>query len=145
MSDDDAVPLRDVTVRGYDDIDDAPMLNGDEKQALVEVIESTDFDSLFLLPDFKLDEDDHDVVRIDDDELVDIEHPAGRLAVGYWEDYSAKATRVAQYHRKNDPSLNLANPGCYIPKTTTVVITVDDGIDSIDDPQVGLGAFGGDA
>lgn len=144
---DTTVELRSVTVRSWDDVDQAPMLTGQEKDAVVEVLRETDQTSLFLLPDFKRDEPDHDVVRLDADEVIDVDADGGRLAVGYWEDYSDKAVRVTQFHRKNDPTIDGSNWGCYIPKSTTVVIEADGNLDDLDSPQRGLDDFipGGDA
>jgi hypothetical protein len=138
MPSDDAVELRTVTVRSWDDVDHAPMLTGPEKDAVVTVLRDTRHDSLFILPDFKRDEDDHDVVRLNADSVIDVNANAGRLAVGYWENYSAKAVRVTQFHRKNNPDITGSNWGCYIPKSTTVVIEADGHLDSLDTPQRGL-------
>jgi hypothetical protein len=144
---DDAVELREVTVRSWDDVDQAPMLTGPEKDAVVTVLRETTHNSLFILPDFKRDENDHDVVRLDADSVIDVNADAGRLAVGYWENYSPKAVRVTQFHRKNNPDITGSNCGCYIPKSTTVVIKADGHLDSLDTPQRGLNDYadGGDA
>jgi hypothetical protein len=133
--------LRQVTVRDWGDIDSAPMLTGPEKDAVATVFQETEHDSLVLVPEFKLNEDDHDVVRATDDEALSVEADFGRLAVGYWENYSDGAIRFTQFHRKNDPTINGTNWGCYIPKSTTVVLDAADALGDLDSPQEGLDAF----
>lgn len=133
--------LRHVTVTEWADIDDAPLLTGPEKDAVATLFRETEHQNVVVLPEFKLDEDDHDVVRAADDEALSVEVEFGRLAVGYWEDYSDKAIRFTQFHRKNDPEISGTNWGCYIPKSTTVVIQAGGQMDSLESPQAGLDSF----
>lgn len=133
--------LRHVLVNQWSDVDGAPLLSGSEKDAVAVLFNETDHDSVAILPDFKLQEPDHDVVRASNDEVLDVEVEFGRLAVGYWEDYSDGAVRFTQFHRKNDPSVSGSNWGCYIPKSTTVVLEKGPAFDGLETPQQSLGAW----
>jgi len=135
--------LRQVTVTDWGDIDSAPVLTGSEKHAAATIFGETGHESVVVLPEFKLGESDHDVVRAADDTALSVEADFGRLAVGYWEDYSEKAVRFTQFHRKNDPAACGTDLSCYIPKSTTVVLDAGPQLDSLDAPQAGLGEFAG--
>jgi len=133
--------LRHVTVTEWADIDSAPLLTGPEKHAIATLFRETEHQTAVVLPEFKLDEADHDVVRAADDGALSVEADFGRLAVGYWEDYSDAAIRFTQFHRKNDPTIDGSNWGCYIPKSTTVVVEASGQMETVESPQAGLDSF----
>lgn len=121
-----------IDVTEWADIDAAPsVVDGREKDLVAQLCRNGlphDYEHVVRVPDFKLEELD--------DEIAFVEN-SDRLAIGVCEDYSAKAWRLTQPHRRDD----VADYGTYLPKSWTVVFETGEGIADLDSPQQGLECF----
>lgn len=121
-----------VEVQDWKDIDQAPdKVSGQAKDLVAQLFRDGlphDYEAIVWLPDFKVDELEGEL------ELVE---KSDHLAVGMVEDYSDKAWRVTQPHRKND----VEDYGIYAPKSWTIVFEKGGRLDDLDRPQAGLTDF----
>jgi hypothetical protein len=114
-----------------DDIDAAPQaVDGVEKEHVAAVFRNQSWTYVVWIPDWLLEEsgDDRDIETLENSD---------HLAVGDVSDYSDKAWRFSQPHRKGDP-------GGYLPKSQVVVFERMDGLDDLDTPQKGLTDYAND-
>jgi len=117
-----------IVVSDLGDVDAARKLSGKEKELVAEKFRKTDWDHIVWFESWLLDDDDKDIQTIEASE---------NLAVGVVEDYSEKAIRFTQPHRKDE----VGDPGGYAPKKCVIWLERGPGIEDLETPQGRLGDF----
>jgi len=121
-----------VEVQDWKDIDSAPdKVSGQDKDLVAAGFReglAHDYEAIAWLPDFKLDE-------LDDE--LELMETSDHLVAGVVEDYSDKAWRITQPHRRDA----VDDYGVYAPKSWTIVFEKGSRLDDLDTPQKGLADF----
>lgn len=117
-----------LIVAGWDDIDRATEPTDRDKQRVASIFSEQSWDYVVWIPTWLLDDADKDVETVE---------ASTHLAVGDVEDYSDKAWRLHQPHRNS----GIDEPKAFLPKSSVVVFERARGVEAIETPQQGLGAF----
>lgn len=117
-----------IVVSDFGDVDAAPNLSGKEKQLVAELFRSTDWDSIVWFESWLLADEEKDIQTVEGSE---------NLAVGTVEDYSEKAIRFAQPHRRDATN----DPSSFAPKTCIVWLERGSRLSDLETPQAGLGDY----
>jgi len=117
-----------IVVSSYADIDNARRVSGAEKQRVADLFSSTSWDHIVWFPTWLLEDGDKDIETVE---------ASDHLAVGTCEDYSAKAVRFYQPHRKDES----ADPGGYAPKKSVIWFERLPSLETLETPQKGLTDF----
>ena len=119
---------RHIAVAQWADIDAAPDLDGPAKQRVATIFTEQAWAHVVWVPTWLLE---------DTDKTIETVAASDHLAVGAVEDYSAKAWQLTQ------PHIQAGTGGEFLPKSSVVVFERVHGVDTIETPQTGLGAFAG--
>ena len=117
---------RHIVVSEWGDIDSVDVAEP-AKQRVATIFSEQSWDAVIWIPDWLLDADDTDIATVE---------ASDHLAVGDVTDYSDKAWQFCQAHREGAPEM-------FLPKSSVVVFERARGVEAIDTPQTGLGAFVG--
>lgn len=118
-----------VYVTDWSAIDAAPeRVSGRDKQQVADLFRTTDWKWVAWVPTWKLNEEAQSIATV---------QGSDHLCVGHVEDYSDKAWRFTQPHRKDE----VTDYGCYLPKSAAVIFERADNLEDLDTPQARLGDF----